>query len=123
MSDLTPNLEEALRDLARQLTGAGWRTKPEVDWTPDEHRAYHRWATMERARQEQDSAARGEKLTVSFVPTTHEECEHERRTAIGAFLRPHRFTLCFSDHNQTMEQYGPDYEHSRTYPGVDLERV
>jgi hypothetical protein len=47
----------------------------------------------------------------------------ERRTAVGAFLRPHHFTLRFSDDNQTMTHYGPDYEHGKTYVGVDLEQV
>jgi hypothetical protein len=116
-------IEDELRDLAQQLTGAGWRTKPEAEWDPDEHRAYHRWAKAERERQDADAAARGEKIRVSFVRTTDEEEEHERKTAVGAFLRPHRFTLRVSDHNQTMTHYGPDYEHGRTYVGIDIEQV
>jgi hypothetical protein len=117
------NLSDELTSLAESLTGAGWQTKPEADWTADEHRAYHRWAKTEEAQQDAAAKARGEHIPVSFVPTTYEESEHERETAIGAFLRPHTFTMRFADGNETMEQYGPDHESSRTYPGIDVEQV
>jgi hypothetical protein len=117
------NLSDELHSLAESLVGAGWQTHAEVDWGPEEHRAYHRWAKAERERQDADARARGAHRPVVFIPTTHEESEHERRTAVGAFLRPHTFTLRFSDDNQTMTHYGPDYEHGKTYVGVDLEQV
>jgi hypothetical protein len=116
-------LSDELHSLAESLVGAGWRTKPEADWTADEHRAYHHWAKRETERQHADAKARGEHIPVSFIPTTHEESEHERKTAIGAFLRPHTFTLRFTNDRQTMEEYGPDHENARTYVGVDLEQV
>jgi hypothetical protein len=116
-------LSDELHSLAESLVGAGWQTHAEVDWGPEEHRAYHRWAKAERERQDKDAKARGAHRPVDFIPTTHEESEHERKTAIGAFLRPYIFTLRFGDGNETMEQYGPDHESSRTYVGIDLEDV
>jgi hypothetical protein len=35
---------EELESLARDLEGAGWRTKPMSQWTPAERAAYQRWA-------------------------------------------------------------------------------
>jgi hypothetical protein len=116
-------LNDELLDIAQQLTGAGWQTLPEASWTREQHLAYHRWAKAERERQDADAKARGAHRPVTFIPTTHEESERERRTAVGAFLRPHAFTLRFTNDRQTMEQYGPDHENARTYPGIDLEQV
>jgi hypothetical protein len=90
-----------LQDLAQQLVGAGWQSKPEIDWTPDEHATYTRWARAERLRLHEETGGR-----VSVRRVTVEEIEHERRTLVGAVLRPTRLTLDFTGERLLVE--GPD---------------
>jgi hypothetical protein len=81
-------LQDELHDLAEELIGVGWQSTPEIDWTPHELATYRRWAREERLRLSQDNARQ---TTVRRV--TAEEIEHERRTLVGAFVRPVQVTL------------------------------
>jgi hypothetical protein len=114
------NLSDELQDLAESLAGAGWQTKPEAGWTPDEHRAYHHWAKREIERQDAEAKARGEKIRVDVTMATEQD-EYDRKTSIGAFLRPTRLTLNFTE--DTMTQYSANQTVIRHYPGIDVEQV
>lgn len=114
------SLSDELQSLSDSLIGAGWQTKPEADWTPDEHRAYHRWATAEYARQDVEAKARGEKIRVDVTMATEQD-DYDRTTAIGAFLRPTRLTLNFKE--ETLTHYSPEQTVIRHYPGIRVEDV
>lgn len=108
------DLDAEVRALGSEIMGAGWRSKPESDWTPDEHRAYHRWAQRERER-------------LAAMPATVErvdadELDRRRRDDVGAFLRPAVVTLNVDD--DTLTTYHCDGTALvREYPGVRVADV
>jgi len=67
-----PSLNDALADLATQLTGAGWRAKRKRDWTPEERSAYERWSEEEWATRDPNQPA-----TVKVVMAAKAEAERE----------------------------------------------
>lgn len=43
------SLNQELEELATELVGSGWRTKPEITWSAEERAAHGRWmARMDR---------------------------------------------------------------------------
>jgi hypothetical protein len=83
------SIETELQDMAGQLAGAAWRTKPEREWTPVERAAYDRWAGEALAEMRA-----GEYGPVRVM--SHEEGEN----AVGEFVR---FTVRFDG-----DSLGPD---------------
>jgi hypothetical protein len=70
------SIETELQDMAGQLAGAAWRTKPEREWTAVERAAYDRWAGEALAEMKA-----GEYAPVRVM--SHEEGEN----AVGDFVR------------------------------------
>lgn len=83
------NLDDELRSLGQEILGAGWKVKPEAEWTIDEYLAYHRWAKREEVRQIDGP--------VTFTIVEHGEHERRRREDVGEFLRPFVFTMHIGD--------------------------
>jgi hypothetical protein len=82
------SLRRQLDDLAEQVEGSGWQTKPEVEWNEAERRAYERWAAVQL-----EALVANPDKPIRFRIRTYEEGEEDRRTRLGAFLRP--FTIHF----------------------------